>query len=256
MRFVNKIKYVWNKTRSEITTAEYISFWIVRILLIISIILASDKTYVLLHTANLPAAFAMSLFYFIFPKDSFFGRLDLRCQHIINFFEVLGTFCGHILNAYAYIPKYDRLLHFFSGVAGVIAGYYIYKAFVTKDRSIKSLNPEAATFASVSFSFMIISLWEVQEFISDYYIGSQNQGYYYAPGENDIFFKIFGDGANRGLGQYPLWDTMMDMMDASLTTAAAGIVLYIILRAIKKKVLEKGNSEVLTVRSEELGVRS
>ncbi|MCH5198388.1 MAG: hypothetical protein J1E34_05725, partial [Oscillospiraceae bacterium] len=195
--------------------------------------------YVLLHTANLPAAFAMSLFYFIFPKDSFLGRLNLRCQHIINFFEVLGTFCGHILNAYAYIPKYDRLQHIFSGFAGVIAGYYIYKAFISKENRLKYVNPEAATFSATSFSFMIIALWEVQEFISDYLIGSQNQGYYYVPPENDIFFKIFGDGARRGEGQFPLWDTMLDMIDAAAATAVAGIVLYILLRIIKKKVLEK-----------------
>lgn len=245
MRFKNKVNYVWKKIFDEITVAEYVSWWIVRILIVISIILAEDMTYTLLHAVNLPATFAMSLICFIFPKDSFFGRLNLRCQHIINFFEVLGTFCGHILNAYAHIAKYDRLLHLFSGFAGVIAGYYIYKAFVTKDNRIKHLNPEAATLASVSFSFVIIVLWEVQEFISDFYIGSQNQGYYYAPAENDIFFKIFGDGANRGVGQYPLWDTMMDMIDATVTTVIAGVILYIILRAIQKKVSQKRDVQLI-----------
>lgn len=254
MRIKNKVNYVWNKIRSEITIAEYISWWIVRILLVISIILAGDKTYVILHAVNLPAAFAMSLIYFIFPKNSFFGRLDARTQHIINFFEVLGTFCGHILNAYAYIAKYDRLLHLFSGAAGVIAGYYIYKALVTKENNIKYVTPKAATFSAVSFSFMIIALWEVQEFISDYFIGSQNQGYYYAPAADDIFFKIFGNGANRGEGQYPLWDTMMDMIDATLTTVAAGIILYIILTVIKKranqrKELEEHNNSEFVIRN-------
>lgn len=250
MRFKNKIKYVWKKIFDETSVIEYVSWWIVRILIVISIILAENKTYVLLHAVNLPATFAMSLICFIFPKDSFFGRLSLRNQHIINFFEVLGTFCGHILNAYAYIAKYDRLLHIFSGFAGVIVGYYMYKAFVVKDNKPKCLNPEACTMASVSFSFVIIVLWEIQEFISDYYIGSQNQGYYYAPGENDIFFKIFGDGANRGVGQYPLWDTMMDMIDATLTTVIAGIVLYIILRVIKNKFLKKQELEEKKTESE------
>lgn len=243
MKFKSKANYVWQKIFNEITVAEYVSWWIVRAVLVYSVIYASDRAYMILHAVNLPAAFAMSLLCFIFPKDSFFGRLNLRCQHIINFFEILGTFCGHILNAYAHIAKYDRLLHIFSGVAGVMIGYYVYKAFVAKDSNIKYLNPEATTMSSVSFSFMIMVLWEVQEFFSDYFIGSQNQGYYYAPGENDIFFKIFGEGARRGEGQYPLWDTMMDMVDATVTTAIAGVVLYIILRAIKKKVLEKQRVE-------------
>ena len=243
MRFKNKVKYVWQRIFDEITVGEYVSWWIVRIILFFCIIFAADKSYMLLHAVNFPTAFALPLLCFIFPKNSFFGRLNLRCQHIINFFEILGTFFGHILNAYAHVAKYDRLLHIFSGAAGVIIGYYVYKAFVAKDEHVKYLNPEATTISSVSFSFMIMVLWEIQEFISDFYIGSQNQGYYYAPGENDIFFKIFGDGARRGEGQYPLWDTMMDMIDATVTTVIAGIVLYIILRVIKKKVIEKQRLE-------------
>ena len=104
-----------------------------------------------------------------------------------------------------------------------------------KDTYKRRLNPQTATYSAVSFSFAVISLWEIQEFFSDYFIGSQNQGYYYAPPEDDIFFRIFGDGAAKGAGQYPLWDTMMDMTDAAVTTVISGIILLTVLIKIKKK---------------------
>lgn len=239
MKIKSKIKYVWHRIFEDITVPEYISWWVVRVMLLCSVIFAKDKSYMILDSINMLAAYAMSFLLFIAPRKSFIARLNLRCQHIINLLEILGTFMGHLLNVYAYVSKYDRILHFISGFAGVIAGYYIYKALEEKDGKLKYLRPTTATFASVSFSFMIMVLWEIQEFFSDFFIGSQNQGYNYAPGEDDIFFKVFGHGANGGVSQFPLWDTMMDIMDATLTTAISAVVLYVILVRIKNKAIKK-----------------
>lgn len=236
MRFLNRIKETWKQLFEEITVFEYVIWWIVRIMLLCAVIFAENNAYRMLDSVNMLAAYSMSFIRFIAPRRSFIARLDFRCQHIINVMEILGTFFGHLLNAYDYIPKYDRILHLLSGPAVVIAGYYIYKAFETKDgKENYCIKPVTATYSAFSFSFVVITLWEIQEFISDFFIGSQNQGYYYAPNEDDIWFKVFGKGANGGVGQFPLWDTMMDMIDASVTTALSAVVLYIVLLYIKKK---------------------
>ena len=238
MKFKGRIKRLWKELCEEITFFEYILWWIARIMLLCAVIFAKSPQYSLLDCINMLATFTMSLIRFIFPEKSFIGRIDFRVQHLINAFEVLGIFGGHLLDFYSVIPKFDRILHLLSGPAVVVAGYYIYKAFESKkgkDTYKRRLNPQTATYSAVSFSFAVISLWEIQEFFSDYFIGSQNQGYYYAPPEDDIFFRIFGDGAAKGAGQYPLWDTMMDMTDAAVTTVISGIILLTVLIKIKKK---------------------
>lgn len=249
-KFKKRVKNEWHELFQEITVFEYVLWWVARILLLCSVVFAHSPEYRLLDSLNMLACYTMSILRFVVPQKTFLAKIDFRCQHAINLLEVLGVFGGHLLEAYSYIPKFDRILHFLSGPLAIAVGYYIFKAFESSDGKKKYYNPATGTFCATGFSFLIIVAWEIQEFISDYYIGSHNQGYYYAPGENDIFFKIFGDGAKRGEGQYPLWDTMMDMIDATVTTVIAAVVLFIILviikkRALKKEALEK-EKELLT----------
>lgn len=243
MKIVNRAKELRKQLFEEITVFEYVLWWVARIMLLCAVIFAKDNAYRTLDSLNMLTAYAMTALRFVAPKKSFFARIDFRCQHLINLMEVLGIFFGHLLFVYDRIPKFDRLLHLLSGPVVVIAGYYIYKAFVTKDQKEKyCTNPVIATYCSFSFSFVIMVLWEIQEFISDYFIGSQNQGYYYVPPQDDIWFKIFGQGANGGVGQFPLWDTMLDMIDATITTIPAALVLFAVLVLIKKK-HEKAEAE-------------
>lgn len=235
MRFINRIKSTFNQVFDDISVFEYILWWVARIMLLCAVIFAQNNAYRLLDSVNMLTAYSMSVIRFIAPKKSFIARIDFRVQHLINIMEILGTFFGHLLQAYSYVAKYDRYLHFLSGPLVLIGGYYIYKAFETKDgKENYRPNPATATFSACGFSFAVITLWEIQEFVSDFFIGSQNQGFYYAPFDDDIWFKIFGYGAGNS-GQYPLWDTMMDMIDATLTTVLAAIALYIVLVFIKKR---------------------
>lgn len=244
MRFVNRVKETFRQVFEDMTVFEYVLWWIVRIMLLCAVIFAENNAYRLLDSINMLAAYAMSIIRFIAPRKSFIARLDFRVQHLINIMELLGTFFGHLLKAYSVVPKYDRYLHFLSGPLVLIGGYYIYKAFETKHgKENYRPNPSTATFAATGFSFMVIALWEIQEFVSDFFLGSQNQGFYYAPFDDDIWYKIFGYGAGNE-GQLPLWDTMMDMIDATLTTAIAAAVLYFVLYFLNKKRDQKAISAV------------
>ncbi len=237
MKFVNRIKETWHQLFEEITVAEYVLWWIIRLMMLYAVIFHPDPNERVMCFINMLALYAMSVIRFIAPRKSVLARLDFRCQHIVNFFELFGTFFGNFLDAYSYVNKYDRILHILSGIGAVIAGYYIYKAFESKDGKKKFYSPEIGTFCGVTFSFMVICLWEVTEFIGDYLAGTRNQCYHYVPKDDDIVYRIFGHKALDG--QLPLWDTMMDMVDAAITTALAAVVMYIALRLWQKHVQKK-----------------
>jgi len=243
MKFLKeRIKMVWNGIFEEMTVVEYISWWIVRLLLIYAVIMHTDQKEKVLCAVNTLALFAIPFFRFIAPKNSIGSCLPYRSQHIINFMELCGAFLGNFVGLYSVIPKYDRVLHALSGPAAIIAGYFVYKAILKKEHKEESVSPLLGTFCGVGFSFMIIPLWEITEFMGDFLWGTANQSYWYAPGEDDIFYKIFGHGKVTDGGQLPLWDTMMDMIDASLTTIVFAFIFYFVIRAILKKQAQKNNT--------------
>ncbi|MCM1365201.1 MAG: hypothetical protein NC122_08705 [Faecalibacterium sp.] len=241
-KFTNRVKETWKQLFEEITVAEYVMWWIFRLMMLYALIFHPDPSERVMCFINMLALYAMSAIRFIAPRKTFISRLDFRCQHIINFFEFLGTFCGNFLNAYAYIHKYDRILHFLSGFGAVIAGYYIYKAFASKDGKKKYYSPGLGAFCGVSFSFVIICMWEITEFLGDFLYDTQNQGYLYSPPDNDIMFRIFNHKAVEG--QFPLWDTMMDMIDASIATFIAGIAMAVVLTLWKKHIEKKESDKI------------
>lgn len=229
MKIKNRVKETWKLMRSEITAFDYVLFWIARILLLCAVIFAKDNAYRTLDSLNMLACYSVSIIRFIAPRKSFIARIDFRVQHIINIFEVFGIFGGHLLDAYSYVPRFDRHLHWLSGYLVVIAGYYLYKAIVTKEGREKFVpDPQIAALTSCGASFIIIVLWEISEFISDFFIGSHNQGYQYWPVDEELIFRVLGRGAGVE-AQFPLFDTMLDMIDATITTVIGTVVLYVVL---------------------------
>ncbi len=242
MKFLkDRVKMVWNGIFEEMTVAEYISWWVVRLLLIYAVIMHTDYREKVLCAVNTLALFAVPLLHFIAPKKSLIGNLPYRSQHVINLMEICGSFLGNFIFLYGVIPKYDRILHAVSGPAAVVAGYFVYKAILKKEGREKDVSPLLGTVCGMGFSFMIIPLWEITEFFGDFFWGTANQSYWYAPADDDIFYKIFGHGAITDGGQLPLWDTMMDMIDASVTTLVFSLIFYFILRAIVKKQASKSS---------------
>lgn len=243
MKFLkNRILMVWRGIFEEMSVVEYISWWVIRLLLIYAVIMHTDQREKVLCAVNTLALFAIPFLHFIAPKNSLLANIPYRSQHIINLMEFCGAFLGNFVFLYGVIPKYDRVLHAVSGPAAVVAGYFVYKAILKKEHRENDVSPLLGTFCGVGFSFMIIPLWEITEFFGDFFWGTANQSYWYAPGENDIFYKIFGHGAITDGGQFPLWDTMMDMIDASATTIVFAFIFYFILRAIVKKGAKKAQN--------------
>lgn len=232
-RWKNRIRNTFGALFEEITVFEYLLWWVARVMMLVVVIFCVPSERVMCFL-NMLALYAVSAIRFVAPKNSLLGQLSFRCQHIVNVIEIIGTFFGNFLNAYAHVFKYDRILHFLSGPLAVLAGYYVVKAIVSTPTQPKTPSATLASAFSFCFSFLIICMWEITEFVGDYLFGTQNQSFYYAPFDDDIWFKIFGHGALGGEGQFPLWDTMMDMIDATLATIVSAVVLYAVLRLLEK----------------------
>lgn len=252
-RIKNKFNLVRTQLFQEITMAEYISWWVVRAGLLYAVVTAPDSNRMLTDLANMLVAYILPVFRLIAPEKSFISKIDFRCQHFLNFMEFAAVFLGHGLNVYELIPKYDRLLHAISGPVAVFAGYYLYKAFELKEGSGRyRIKPGAATYAAFSFSFVLIVFWEITEFLGDYFFGSFCQGYHFIIPADDIWFRLFGPGFNGGVDQFPLWDTMMDMIDATVATFVGAPILYLVLRHLRKRDDEK--EAVAAAETEEASV--
>ena len=242
-----RVLAVWHGIFEEISVAEYISWWVVRLLFIYAVIMHTDERQRVLCAVNMLALYAVSIIRFIAPKKSLFANLSFRTQHIINLMEICGSFLGNFIDLYSVIPKYDRILHAVSGPAAAIGGYYIYKAILKKENHLDSISPLMGTLFGTLFSFMIIPVWEITEFMGDFLWGTSNQCYWYAPADDDIFYKIFGHGKVTDGGQLPLWDTMMDMIDASMTTIVFAFIMYAVLYVVIKKKNTQGKDKLESV---------
>lgn len=239
MKFKNRVKQTWDQMFTEINKVDYFFFWVARILLLCAVVFARTPAYASLDSLNFLATFAISILRFFAGGKTFIGRIDFRIQHIINVFEVFGIFGGHLINMYQYVEHFDRHLHWLAGYLVVIAGYYLYKAFEMKNgKENYILNPQTAAMFSFGTSFFLIVAWEFSEFISDFFIGSNNQGYTFTPVYDEWWFKLFGKGAGAE-GQFPLFDTMFDMLDAAVATIIATVILYLVLVRKNKKAAEK-----------------
>ena len=188
---------------------------------------------VLATALNMIATFTVPVFAMIFPRSFFLGRLSVKTQVYFDLLIVLGSFFCYGFSMYKYVAEYDKWQHFFSGFIVVFLGAELMKTFFKN----KKVEPAFGLIGGVGLSFAVIVIWELFEFTADFFIaGSTNQGYNYGFDEKLLFIKIFGHGAGNE-GQYPLFDTIFDMMAAAVGIAVAAAVFIVIMK-IKEKMKE------------------
>ena len=234
------------RLKSEGSLPEYIFWWATRIMMIYACFKTKGVLAPVLFLAvflNTLSTFAVSVFSFIFPQKLFFGRLSFRTQSYIDFFVLMGSFFHQYLNTSAYIDNYDKWQHFFAGFVCVFLGKELLKALLPEEK----LSPKASLIGGVGFSFSAIVIWEIFEFLADFFIkGSTNQAYNLSPDFNMLFFKIFGRGAGN-VEQYPLFDTLFDMMAAVVGIIVAVIFVAVFLKIKTKKQKDAEKAETVPV---------
>lgn len=233
------IKSEYRTLRSELTTVEYVSWWLLRavqlFVLIRLIINDRTNTNVLLLALNLLATFTIPLVrLLLFPKW-LFKRLSFHTQTWLNVMVFFGSFLAQGLEWNHEVTSWDKTLHIMAGFVIVFIGNELAGMFLDRDDKI---SPLFRTYSSVGFSYIAIVVWEVFEFFADYYWPeSCNQAYNITPDRDPFFFVIFGQGAQNE-NQWAVFDTNVDMLCAVVGSIPAAIILFMHLNKKKKALFE------------------
>ena len=217
--FAERITAKYNTEMSKLTNqtslADRMLWWCVRFLMLHAFLTMENRAEATLLLVN--------FFGTIAPTGSFLGRIHYRVQTLLTVIVFWGSYGGNYIFLYAFIDKFDKKLHFLSGIICVLAAYYLASEFIGKNT--KGRKTLIGIFAAV-FSFMIIPVHEMTEFVGDFLWGTVNQGYRWIPEADSTFYKIFGLGAEN-IALNSVFDTMNDALFAATSTIIAMIPLVI-----------------------------
>ena len=231
----NFLKSEFSELKKELSTFEYISWWILRAIMAFALVrlFINDRTNqnVLLLALNLLASFTVPLVrLLLFPKW-LYKRLSFHTQTWLNVMIFFGSFLGQGMGWNHEVTSYDKILHLLAGAVIVFIGNGISGMFLGDGDKV---SPLFRTYSAVGFSYIAIVLWEVFEFFVDYYWPlSSNQAYNISPERDPFFFVIFGQGAQNE-NQWAVFDTNVDMACAMVGAIPAAVALFIWLKRKKQ----------------------
>lgn len=233
----------WRLFRSQVSIPEYIIWWIMRLLLLGSLISWSvsnakgETNYhplqILQIMPNLLGCFGIAICRFVFPKKLFLGRISYSTQKWISLLCFCFCFFGHILSLNTKPGLYFAFIeHLLSGFLLVPIGWHL--AVAIKNDG-KPLAPKIASMCGFGISCFCAVIWEMFEFSVDYFaVGSENQGYLFVPSQDYILYKVLGR-MSANPGQLPLFDTMIDLSLGVISAILGGIVFGLVLAYKQKK---------------------
>lgn len=231
-------KNEWKELRKCVSTAEYVLWWQVRVMMLFATgmtlktyLATGEKLDILIQLiANTVAAFSVTLLRVIFPKQIFLGRVPYTVQKYGMILVLLGSYCGHYLG-YCGKPGYDTFLHVLSGFLCVFICYEaVIKALQKEERPVSGFIASVIGFGMGCF---VIIVWEIFEFTYDYFVGTNLQDFLFNPADDYIVYRVFGKPAD--LAQLPVFDTMIDMITAVLSSIPAAAVLWAVVAHKQKK---------------------
>lgn len=232
------IKTEIQQLNKDVSKIEYISWWILRILMVVALIYKYKElgpgfsSSILQMGLNLLACFTITLVRLILIPKKVVLKISFRCQTYLNILIFFASFCGHGLNFIHDVMSWDKFLHLLTGAIFVFIGSELVNMFMNKGDKI---SPLLKTFTAFGFSNISIVIWEIFEFIVDYYWpASCNQAYNILPDRDPWFFVIFGMGAQNE-NQWAVFDTCVDMLCAFVTSVLASIILLVWLYKKQKK---------------------
>lgn len=221
----------------------FIFWWIFRALMIYAFVAGFfkkpfDITDPLQVGANLLCMFLWEIF-MMFPQKSVFRHLSSGFQSFLIILIFCASFGGKFLNLYYDFRWWDVMLHFVGGGACVFFGYEIVCALLKRDK--KSAPLSLVLLASVGFSFLAATGWELFEFGFDQIAGMMS-GY---PGDAQHWSLALAEGTPKALTlfdpivpeRWPIMDTMADIV---LNTVGA-VLSYIFLKIYPYR--HKGNNK-------------
>lgn len=252
LSFGKYLKREFQTYRETLPLPEYILWWLVRGAMVWGII-HLQKTdprpiETVMMLVNLVVTFIIPVVRFLFFSKLFFGKLPLRVQTWIDVFVFTGSFLGHGLGWSHRISStsFDKLQHVISGGLTIFIGYEL----ICCTRKSKKLSKTTKVLGATGFSFVVMIVWEIFEFLSDFLLlDSINQNPNYEPAPDMFFFKIFGAGAGNP-GHSALLDTNIDLVCAAAGCAACILILVVFLQ-IKERLDKKKAAKAETEAEKE-----
>lgn len=255
---MNKIKAFFSgeieSLKNTVTLPEYISWWVLRLLMIGGAIykyidLGPEFSPTVLNLVlNTFTCFTIFLVRLILGPKKIISKLSYKCQTYLNILVFFASFLGHAFNFVHDVTSWDKLMHLLTGFLFVFIGYEMISMF---SRSDDRMSPMIKTFTAFGFSNIAIVIWEMFEFFVDYYWPmSSNQAYNTRPDRDAWFFAIFGMGAQNE-NQWAVFDTNVDMTCAFVTSVLASVMLLVWLNKKEKK---QQNNKATEIKEEALVV--
>lgn len=149
----------------------------------------------------------------IMPRWTVFRYVEPFMQSAIIIADFIAVITAYLFNFYYEVRLWDSFLHFSCGIGLVFFGYEFACALIKKEKKTASL--PLVLLASLGFSFMCTTLWELFEFAGDQTIGiftgevanAQFWSYTRLVGTAKIktIFEYFD------INRYAIMDTMGDM---------------------------------------------
>ena len=210
-----------NRLKENGSKKHFIFWWIIRATLLFAFVKgffpaageAFDITDPLQVGANFLCTFVWEIF-MLFPEKSTLRHIPASVQSILSIGIWCGSFGGKFLNLYYDFRWWDVILHFVGGGACVFFGYEIVCAIL---KSRKATAPMTLVLlASVGFSFLAATGWELFEFGFDQIAGMMG-GY---PGDAQHWSLELALGTPKELTlfdpivpeRWPIMDTMADIV--------------------------------------------
>lgn len=226
-----KLKYELSELKREIGLVEYAFWWLVRILMFIGSVDCMDSGdtghLILQMWANTALLFVLPEFHILSRKWCFFARLSHHNQTVAAIMVLLTSYLGNYQGFYDNIDAFDFYVHFFSGVVCVFVGYDLAKALAPSSRD--KFDTNISTIVGFGLSCFAAVFWEIYEFAFDAIMVSNTQGHTVTPE------AILANIINPHAEQFPLFDTMTDLIAGFLGAVVGGFLFRIILMAGEKK---------------------
>ena len=213
MKKSTKITYIWHRVLMAI----------VFIIGALGTILNKDES---IKAEYLFISVQSGMFLIVSFLPNFLKKLDIDIPDflyiIFIFFCLAHFFCGEILGFFVKIKWWDSALHTFSGMLIALLSFSLINLLNKNSENFK-LNIGFAALFAFSLTVAIGVIWEIIEFSSDLWFGSNMQRAYVS--------TMNGRGEPL-LGQAALADTMKDLI---LDALGAAVVCIICIIAVRKK---------------------
>lgn len=135
-------------------------------------------------------------------------------------FLYCAIFLGEVMNFYYVIPKWDVILHFFSGAMLGALGFILVSQLNDSDAIRVSLSPFFVALFAFCFALTCGAVWEIYEFAFDGLMGLNMQKFITASGEVLV-------------GHHALHDTMTDLIVDAAAALMISVIGYVRLKAGK-----------------------